>query len=694
MIGLGLTPANMVGEPALPPLPTGPALTTIAADGWQATHDGTPPAEMDPVGAPESFTVTRGGYDASGSAITVDDTITLMKRVREPYPSQASLTALMVALSDFVYSADAIAGVTNNSTRAYPKPQAMWATLDFARATTSSFDVRMVVAHAHAHARQGRPVAAVKFTASDGTNTAEVTVSSMTPVSYSKTGLTVPLFEGTLDLSGLDEGEVTIDATIYPWIGDAFTISTDAVASASSTINLCPLTILNDRAGGIGTAYAYVDDTTGDDGTGVVSETPATAAATPYATASAAVTALTSYNNANFGRNDAGGAMLRFNDGTHTLGSIKGAAGSSSWPIYVEGESEAGTFVQDAGSSTQNSIPHFIHFQDLTFQKTGDYIFLDNGTGGTVAVMTLKNVTCEVLAGGGYGAWAYRMGRILAENSEIGVLASGFSTVSKHINAVGSDIGGADRVYNAAACTGARIGQKTAAGNQVAGVGQCFMHNMISRGDTGQLCVKVAAQVGARGIAIVGNVVEKWGGDTTPAVQINADGNGSAMENVVYFGNTVVGSRTNFGYLDSNGMTNVDKSGYRRFNVEYLWNCKSDVFASNGSLVGNWPVRFNVGSRANVALEGSNNGSGYNASNWIGEVAAFGDLVGSSGTPVDPDWTDDASYQGTRTGGGDYSPGASTELPTIPAGLAPYSHDLTGNALADNGSDYVGAVAA
>ena len=125
-IGVSVWPALSGSEGGSVPAP--PPITAVAADGWQATIADTPPAEYDPVGDPQTVAVTRAGFDATGSAVAVVDTLTLMKRVRQPYPNQNTLTADQVALSDFVYAGDTIGGVTNTSTRAYPQPVAMWLT--------------------------------------------------------------------------------------------------------------------------------------------------------------------------------------------------------------------------------------------------------------------------------------------------------------------------------------------------------------------------------------------------------------------------------------------------------------------------------------------------------------------------------------------------------------------------------------
>ena len=200
-----------------------------------------------------------------GAPAVVTDVLTVMSRVREPWPDDQTWTPSDVALSDVVYAGDAVLGVVNGSAAAYPKPQALWLNHDRDVAEGPTFTARLAVAHAHA--RKGRPVAAVRFTATDGTTTVETLVTAMSVASYSASGLSVPHFAGDLDFSALAPGAlVTVDAEIRPWVGPAFTVSTDAEAYPS--VNLTVLKVLNDFDGSYGRAYAYVDPGAGNDGPG------------------------------------------------------------------------------------------------------------------------------------------------------------------------------------------------------------------------------------------------------------------------------------------------------------------------------------------------------------------------------------------------------------------------------------------
>jgi hypothetical protein len=130
-----------------------------------------------------------------------------------------------------------------------------------------------------------------------------------------------------------------------------------------------------------------------------------------------------------------------------------------------------------------------------------------------------------------------------------------------------------------------------------------------------------------------------------------------------------------------------------RFCVNTQRNTKSDVFGANGNLIGNWPAMFNVGHVYNAALRGDT--SGYSITGvgyWLGEVTGFGDAYGSSATPLTVNWSNDASYDGTRLGGGNYTPGVGNALPRIPAGMAPFSVDIMGRSVSNTGTAVVGAI--
>lgn len=82
-------------------------ISAVDSTGWQATM----PTPVDL--ALSAVSVSRQGYTSAGATTTYSETLYTTKRVRLPYPNQATLTTDTVALDDYVYSTDTLPGVTN-----------------------------------------------------------------------------------------------------------------------------------------------------------------------------------------------------------------------------------------------------------------------------------------------------------------------------------------------------------------------------------------------------------------------------------------------------------------------------------------------------------------------------------------------------------------------------------------------------
>ncbi len=692
MIGVGIELGQNAKDNGVIVPPMGPVslITHVAGDGWQATHAA--PDEVDPALTPAPVTVARRGFDAAGTAQIVDDHVFPTARVRLPYPDQLTLTEDQVALSDFVYADDAIDGVTNASQRPYPKPIAMWLNHDRDRATSAMYTLRLAVAHAHA--RNGRPVAAVRFIVSDGTAQVTQLVSEMSTISYAASGLSVPHFSAEVDLSGLAQSALlTVDAVIYPWVGEAFTLSLDADAYPSP--NLTTLRLLNDRTGAYGTGFAYVDVALGDNASGAVSADAGSAATTPFASVPAAVTALRGFNAANFGRvNDAGGGVVRLVEGVYTQAAFKAQGAAVDIPLVIEAADpakRATTILTDGGSSTFNGIPPLLKLRNITLRKAGgSVVFLDSGANSAASMLIAENCIWDAGNTNYYGAWAYRVGRLIQINCAIGAggdpgQGNFFSSEALMGTAIGCQRCAGTMTYQAAGCSDLpEYNLRGPLGARPAMDGVFLGWNVFTNGTTANPIVSISAPIGPRGIAFVGNVVESWGVTTNAAIRLNADSDKNPAQNVVIQHNTVVGERANLLYLD--GPVNVEKSAYVRFNLFHRYNVKSDVFASQSGNVGNWAARFKVGWAHNASIEGANNASSFDAISWLGDTACPGEIAG-----VAPLWQDDRSHSGSDTGGGVYAPLPGSGLPVVPMGQGAYPSDLFGHGIL-GGQSRIGAI--
>ena len=678
-----------------------------------------------------SMTVTSKSWTSAGVETTAQRTVYGKSVLRKPYPNQTSKDEtvsgsdiiLKVVLSDYIYQGDTVsnvsvvagfhtdsgaggstlqnvelgaASITNSSVETYPAPIAMWLNHDRDWVKSNSYTVQMAVAHKAF--RSGLPVRAVKFIATDEhTNTVSTTVSTMTKRDFSVTGLSAPVFSGALDFSSLTQGDlVTIDAIIYPWVGDAFQVSVGGDTYPSP--NLTIFKVLNDRTGAYGTAYAYVDAVGG--GTPQVSTNAATAAANPYSTIALAAAAIQTFNNSTFSRNNVSGGIIRLTATSHTQSSYSARA-VGDIPLIVEAADIANkttTIYQNIVASHDiNGIPDLLKIKDVTLRQTSSKIFLDNaGTKDGNFALILENCHVDANSLTAYSGWVYQVGRAWmidcsGDNLSIPLYSS---TICRPVIAIGCSecaIGGT--TYQAIGCKSLRSWPSTIGINSASykpPVHNMFGWNFISTPTNGVNVFTLAA-IANSNFASVGNIIEQCGGNTAPVVTLSADGVVLSANNILDIGNTIVGSRTNILYQDT-GTTTVQKNGVSSLSIHYKWNCKSDVFSQSGNCVGNWAFLHRVGSKLNATRNGGSNGPVPGVGFWIGEVAAYGDTHGSDATPLVCDFITDASYTGTGAGNGDYTPGAATELPQIPSGETAYPYDLLGRAIPTDGTAYVGAV--
>lgn len=152
-----------------------------------------------------NLTVRSPAYDSTGAATTTTRTVYATAWLRQTYtnqslPTEAAVSAdgdIGLVFSDYLYSGDtattnSMVGslytgavsttnftVTNNSTQTWPTPIAAW-TIPPGEKVGSSGGKTFEIFAGHPYGGNLYPVAAVKFTVSDGTHTATHTVSTMT----------------------------------------------------------------------------------------------------------------------------------------------------------------------------------------------------------------------------------------------------------------------------------------------------------------------------------------------------------------------------------------------------------------------------------------------------------------------------------------------------------------------------------
>lgn len=676
-----------------PPLVT--PITAIAADGWQATYP-EPPIRLP---GTETVTIIRQGFTTAGAVTTFADPVNITSRVRQP--GGDTPTADSVALSDYIYSGDVIADVTNNSTLAYPYAQFAWLVRDRQEVKGSTVFLRIAVAHRHA--RSGKPVAAVRFIVKDHLGTeADLLVTACTAHRYPVSGLTASVYEGTVDIStlsaiGTPSGDsnaktFTIDAEFRPWIGTAHKIS-DITAGHTLDRNTS-LTFANNRNNWRPTVYAYVAP--GANG-GAVDTDPAVAATTPFPDDSAASVAVRNWYDTNVGRGALDGGVIRLQEGTHTKGTWPRTT-CDIYPITIEGAPGTNpelVIYQDDGVSRglAQTYANMFALRNLTVNKVNSNASrMFTGSITVTSLCFLENVR---MTGGTGGIIDRYDARYFEGVNMINVLSS----CDKMVGCVSN----ANTTKNSCLVANHMPSGRIAPGTSTTANGLFAAWNQVSNDKTTAINVlALGANIGPLGVAIAGNVLEEFGNGSGPAVNINGDGNTFTSANINMIGNTIVGNRMNFCYTDAGGAARHDHYAALRFNILFEKNHKAgDFFAyqgeeTNAARVGNWGIRYGVSERSNTTLRGESRPNGTSSSayprSWFGDILPAGSTSGAQNTPLTVTFVDDRSGFGSTLGGGDYTPLVTHDLATIPAGLTPWPVDLLGRPIAADGSAFAGAI--
>lgn len=237
-----------------------------------------------------------------------DGTITVRIALSQHvYAGDSGLT--LTALAGWRTGAGAASGiaVTNTSTVAAPAPIVRWADVPY-KLQGGSFPLEVVVA-SH-HPLGVAPVAGVRFTVTDGTNTVSAWATALATSSHvptDGTGQPLRVFTVTIDPTlaapaALTKGLLRCDFEVYPWVGPvqkSDTAGTKAMTglgtAATATSAFVPFVVAYNPGGAwITPRYAYVNAATGAATAAAanVSTSAATAAATPLASINLAIESL------------------------------------------------------------------------------------------------------------------------------------------------------------------------------------------------------------------------------------------------------------------------------------------------------------------------------------------------------------------------------------------------------------------
>ena len=698
-LGIGPSRRGGGGAPAVP-------FSSIDASGWSVQYAATPPSTSPLYG----FTATRPGFDSSCNATSYSVPMTAAYRVRQAYPNQASLTALTVALNDYLYSSDTVPGVTNNSAETSPKAVGAWVMADRLMVANSVFWELIAF---HRDFRNNRQVAAVRVRANDGTTqTAWQVVSAPAVSTYSEDLNSIETYSGTLDVSALATGIFWLEAEVYPWIGLAASVlkSEDNFTALAGRREFTRVYFVKNVTRASAPPLAYVNFTTGNDTTGVWSSIDATARATPFASlkgaldaANDAVRGILAGNGYVLGALD--GARIRISDNLTTMVSPAVTRTQNLAQLIIErdpnvsrvnavlGMAVAMNFKMTSGLATEAGTEPAVMFSDLTINRSANVAF--TGTAGNKPVNTFMNVAFSCSAAGAIIGNAHTrfLGFVVtgATNPTLGVLTGlehrlmrGLSIDLANGSAlegwvtIGSNITRVNGVTYSDPTKGA-IHYSNKYLNPVSTTAPISI-------DTGTVTNNTIT-----GFVVVQNLIEALHTtSSTPGLRTSSDtpvlGN---TVHVIHAHNTITGygsiARCNIFYDNTAATGRTHKLMRDVGNIYVQLNTKGDVFSNDGTKLGQFAYHHGVGCEGNISQFAVNSATPFS------ELQAYPGANSAIGT--DPNtaqfsnaaiWT---NYQGTTGTGGVATAGAGGGTYTL-AGSSPAKSRINAKGL---GRDLAGA---
>lgn len=716
----------------------------------------TPADQIDSI-AKVRFNVTSPGYDTSGNPTLTSRKVYGTQALRRTYPNNAQpnetagvgYVTVRIVLSEFIYSGDIVTldlqsgfytessktndatngqSVSNNSTYAYPKPVGRWAWAPYER-VTSDFLIESVIFHRFA--RDGKPLAAVKYTCVDEhSNVVNQIVNDMTVSTREDsagTGNKVLVYAATIPITGFTQGDViTCNFIAYPWVGDASaTLNSDLVANggdgfAQPEDRLGPFELLNDKSGTYGTPCAVVSST-GQASTALTWVYPSCAAAEAayagdnslaYTNIGYASQAVRNYNNANHGHNDPGGATIKLlaqnyaipgNNSGSTLGTQK------TWLIVEPASSvpcQTPVFNTNGSTSTLNSQK--VKYSCISTLQTTGSTFRGNSS-------SLNNVIWldRMKLNHSEGGWArYWIAAYATRNTVDQLPSMGFSQFSSNLTLWALLRGNVYTPLLSSPGESVRAEFQNVIGNKNLAMfsrfdnpdgrhisdNAIYAFNTIFNDTGGNISISMSSNTHttfSHGVAIVQNIVETVG--TTPAqpnIGIQNMGGTDNINNLIAWHNTSRGQRSNVAYAaDSDHCSspqplftnwtwkyNLDSNNNRVGDLRTDHGCPAD-----GARTGNWAMTFMVGGAGNALAVGG--GPSWSPPEYYG--------LSSVGNPATEGFVDDQSgttYGGAGGGFGDYRlTSASSLRSVVGSGQAVLPFDIEGTSRYNNGLGAVGA---
>ena len=686
------------------------ALVTVEGLGTGGVYDlglGTNGTVAPPASPKIILTLVSRGFNDQGEPAALSRTIYGTRRIRKPFPNEAQAdetlgagnVTVKVALSDYVFAdcsnitaaigasfytqggngnrASNAVAVLNNSIHGHARVIGNWSWPGYERISGPTFTLRAVAFHRSG--QQGRPVRAVRFTATDQ-NGNSVTNFVTTPTIDTNLNDAVPVIEyvATLSSAGLNQGDlITCQFKAYPWIGDGGSpLDTADGAYSRPTPYYAPLFLVNDRLGTYGVTIAVVDVAGGNDTTGSARTTGLNTNSPPpaFATIAAAAQAISQTNNAVYGRNDVGAGVIYLRSGNYPF--------TGGTRTYGNKPNTWLTITRYPGTTrNQVSINNQIGNRDISDRVKVDGIQLISSAGNTFDFMeTLWIHDCFVDSLAANNQWIANVTNLYVTattvtnwgspaSSSSGIRPGGGSIMAPVLVRGNSIIGPIRKIVT-----------YTVLGNRYSGppnqslsfrmnddestlippmINVVFAYNVVHRYENsgGVFLVNGGNQTNLHGVAVVQNLLENLGSSISGLLWQAADGSTNPINHVLVWNNTLAGQRMNCGYNDAGNGPTPRLNWSLKQNIMYKHAIKADLFPpQDGRRTGNWAVLWGVGAVGNAYGE-INGVSG--AGSFQSEFPGLASYQPRSGVNPAGNWfqfVDPKCFDGAvvGTGGGDY----------------------------------------
>lgn len=547
--------------------------------------------------------------------------------------------------------------VTNNSTREYPLPRVQWDMMPWDR-VTGDFRVAVLAGHKFG-------IRAVRLTATGAVSahSQSVIVTSQTIRQFSLTEKYLSAWAATIPIAGFTQGEkINLKAEPYSIVGGT-TMDTDDNSAHYVVAGDGPIYVVCDKTGAL-RQYAVVNAGTGDDGTGVVSGTLATAEASPYATIKGAI--------------DDDATCVYLQGSPHSFADRSTVKTTDQWIEVRPHPSEASEVVVSVPSSFPNPACVRIKFFDVRITPAGPFGFFyaPGRPGHYIAAERCVGSSGTTLA----ECWVDFDGVFFKDCEFEDGTAWKLTSMGTdrfrfwHDGNLVTNTGPLKAWWRLAGCEiedGTLIEDNAAEGDEP------YNSIIASTSFTKQRgTITLFSQSASAKPWMVNVLIEGVTADVSPGQLLSiAEDSAFDIDHPIISHVTVVGQRSNLFYNSSGSTAYYSRDILFTGGIFTELDTKHDDFGTpDANRIGRWEFNYGCGLRGNMSIQ-DNFDPEYPGYPWV--------LTG------DPDFVDDLTGS---TGGGDYHLGPDTDAPLLPANdVVTMTCDMDGVTWRNDGTDRAGA---